>query len=189
MPIAIPSRQPLSRPDLRFELRPCGYAPSAEVYAAANESHEHVAPWMDWLTPQYAEADAVAWSALVLTQWHAGTAFEFHIYDQVDGQLAGNCGLNRINDKDLVCNLGYWVRASKLRLGAARSATLLLRDFGFGTLGLNRLEIVVGTENLPSQRVAEGVGAVYEGVQHQRLRVGDRVLDAKMYALLRPLRQ
>lgn len=187
MAILIPKRRKLSAPELRFELRPYGDASAGEIYAAADESRGHVAPWMDWLKPGYSVADAAAWRALAVGHWATGSAFEFLIYDREDGEIAGSGGLNEINHKDLVCNLGYWVRASKLRLGAAHAATLLLRDFGFHELRLNRLEIVVATGNLPSQRVAESVGAIFEGVQHQRLKVREQILDARMYALLNPL--
>jgi RimJ/RimL family protein N-acetyltransferase len=54
-------------------------------------------------------------------------------------------------------------------------------------LELNRLEIVVAVGNQPSSCVAESVGAEFEGVQRQRIRVQETVHDAKMYALLRPI--
>ena len=82
--------------------------------------------------------------------------------------------------------LGYWVRASRIGEGATRQAALLLRDFGFGTVGLNRLEIVVADGNGFSRKVAESVGAVYEGLQRLRLKVGDVAHDAHMYAFLNP---
>ncbi len=60
-----------------------------------------------------------------------------------------------------------------------------MRDFGLEDLGLNRVEIVVAPGNEASQRVAQAAGALYEGILHQRLRVGETVYDAEMYALLR----
>jgi RimJ/RimL family protein N-acetyltransferase len=142
---------------------------------------------MAWLTPEYGWTAARTWVIEAMRTWDGGTACEFLIRDREDGQIAGSCGLNSINRKDMVCNLGYWVRAAKLRLGAATQATLLLRDFGFRVLKLNRIEIVVATSNLPSQRVAEKVGATCEGIQQQRIRVDQQVHDARMYALLRGL--
>ena len=105
--------------------------------------------------------------------------------DREDGSLAGSCGISEISRKYLMGNVGYWVRASKLNLGAARQAVQLLKEFGLEDLGLNRMEIVVAAGNEPSQRVAQAAGALYEGILHQRLRVGQTVHDAEMYALLR----
>lgn len=186
-PTAPIPRVSLSRSNFRFELRPYSADCTPATYAAAAESITHVSPWMDWLTPAYTIEDTFNWVAFAIQSWDARKACEFVIYDRTDGQVAGSCGLNQIDWTNLVCNLGYWVRASKLRLGAAQQAAQLLRDFGFSILRMNRIEIVAATGNRPSQRVAESIGALDEGIQRQRLRVGPAVYDAKMYALLRPL--
>jgi RimJ/RimL family protein N-acetyltransferase len=104
--------------------------------------------------------------------------------DVKDQSIVGSCGLNCLNRKDLVCNLGYWVRASRLGQGAAKQAALLRHNFGFQTLVFNRLEIVGAVGNSYSQRVAESVGAQYEGIPRLRLKVGDVVHDVHMYALI-----
>jgi RimJ/RimL family protein N-acetyltransferase len=139
---------------------------------------------MDWLTPGYTREDSYVWACAAAADWDKGSACEFVIVDSTDGVLSGCCGLNRINEKDLVCNLGYWVRESKLRKGAATEATRLLAAFGHGELGLRRIEIVIATGNLPSRKVAEKLGATYEGIQRMRLKIGDLSHDAHMYALL-----
>lgn len=179
-------RVTLSRANFRFELRPYQADSIHSTFDAADESRAHVAQWMDWLSPDYGIGHAHSWVSQAIEGWDGLRACEFLIYDRSDGQVAGACGLNQIDWSNLVANLGYWVRTSKLRLGAASQAAILLRDFGFTFLHLNRIEIVVATGNLPSQRVAESIGALDEGIQRQRLRVGTAVHDARMYALLRP---
>ena len=106
------------------------------------------------------------------------------IVDSTDDVVSGCCGLNGINQKDLVCNLGYWVRESKIRQGAATEAARLLATFGHGELRLRRLEIVIAVGNSASRKVAEKLGATYEGIQRMRIKVGDLSHDAHMYALL-----
>jgi len=56
--------------------------------------------------------------------------------------------------------------------------------FGFRNLDLNRLEILIAVDNRASQRVAEKVGAVREGVLRNRLVVRDKVHDAVMFSLI-----
>ena len=48
---------------------------------------------------------------------------------------------------------------------------------------LTRLEIVVPVGNVRSQRVAEKLGAHYEGIARQRLRVKGESVDAWQYSL------
>jgi ribosomal-protein-serine acetyltransferase len=56
--------------------------------------------------------------------------------------------------------------------------------FGFEELKLNRIEIVVATGNHRSQKVAEKVGAVCEGVLRRRLMVRETIYDAVMFSLV-----
>ena len=167
-----------------FNIRPYQLEDVAEIYAASDESRNHVGKWMGWMVPDYSQKDAQAWVEHAVSAWESGSEYEHVIVDAHNQGIVGSCGLNCLNRKDLVSNLGYWVRASRLGQGAAKQAALLLRDFGFRTLGYNRLEIVVAVGNSHSQRVAESVGAQYEGIQRMRLKVGEVAHDAHMYALI-----
>ena len=169
-----------------FAIRPYRLEDIDAVYSAADESREHVARWMGWMTPMYSREDAANWVELAVACWESGTSYEHLIIETADGAIVGSCGLNQLNRVNGVCNLGYWVRSSRLGQGAARQAALLLRDFGFATLGLNRLEIVVADGNHFSRKVAESTGAVHEGLQQLRLKVGEISHDAHVYALLNP---
>ncbi|MGJ8698135.1 MAG: GNAT family N-acetyltransferase [Verrucomicrobiaceae bacterium] len=168
-----------------FSVRPYRLEDVEEIFEAAEESREHVAPWMDWLTPDYAMEDARTWVEFAVKSREDRTGYFFVVVDDADGAVVGSCGLNLINWKDRYCNLGYWVRKTSLGKGAARQATLHLRDFGFGELGMNRLEIVVGDGNGASRGVAEAVGAAYEGLLKKRITIWGKGHDAHMYALVR----
>ena len=168
-----------------FEIRESCLNDVEELFQAVEESREHVAKWMPWLTPGYGEKEAKQWIEFTIKSREEGTAHEFLIVESSSGEIAGACGLNSVNKLDAFCNLGYWVRKRFLGQGAALQATNLLRDFGFEELGLNRLEIVVAEPNVASRRVAEKSGAVYEGIRQARLRVGEKVYNAHMYALIR----
>lgn len=157
-----------------------------EVCAASIESRAEIAPWMGWMTPEYSRADTEKWVAQAISTWENEEAYEHLIIDSADGAIVGSCGLNHLNRVNGTCNLGYWVRTSRHGEGAACQASLLLRDFGFEMLGLNRLEIVAAVGNEFSRKVAENTGAVYEGISRLRLKVGDVSHDAHMFALLNP---
>src|SRR6266513_3033414 len=112
-------RRSLTRDGFRFWLRPCQEGDGNALYAAADESRARVGQWMDWLTPAYTRDDARDWARATAADWGKGSRCEFVIVDSTDDTVSGCCGLNGINQKDLVCNLGYWVRESKIRQGAA----------------------------------------------------------------------
>lgn len=168
-----------------FSIRPYQLEDVDAVYAMSDESREHVARWMGWMTPSYSRDDAARWVEQAVGSWEREEAYE-HLIIDADGALVGSCGLNQLDRANGNCNLGYWVRVSRLGEGAARQAAMLLRDFGFNTLGLNRLEIVVAVGNEFSRRVALSTGAVDEGIRAMALKIGEFSHDAHVHALLNP---
>jgi ribosomal-protein-serine acetyltransferase len=170
----------------RFHIRPYLLADIPEIFDAVEESREHVARWMSWLTPEYDLEVTGVWVRGCINNW-GESDYNHLIIETGTGNIAGSCGLNHLNKIDLVCNLGYWVRSSFLRQGAAREATLLIRDFAFQELDFQRLEIVVADGNDASRKVAESCNALYEGLQRSRLQVGGKPTNAHMYALIKPI--
>ncbi len=83
-----------------------------------------------------------------------------------------------------MANLGYWVRTARTGRGIATAVVLLLADFGFKELKLNRIEIMVDIENKRSQRVAEKTGAVREGILRNRLIIHNKVRDVVLFSLI-----
>lgn len=162
-------------------LRPFRPDNAADFYAAARESIAEVYPWLPWCHPDYTIEESTTWIAQCAERWRDGTSYNFAITDARDGSCLGGCGLNHLNQVDRVANLGYWVRTSQTRRGVATTATRLLARFGFEELKLNRIEIIVATGNLTSQRVAEKAGTTREGILRNRLVVRVRVPDTIVF--------
>ena len=167
-----------------LRLRRCRPSDAEPVYEAVRESIEEVAPWMAWCHPGYSLDDSRTWFDSRAEAWERGAEFDFVIVDESDNSLLGICGLNHINAEERFANLGYWVRTTRTRQGIATAAIPLIARFGFETLNLNRIEIVVATGNLPSQKVAEKAGALREGILRQRLVAREQILDAVMFSLV-----
>jgi RimJ/RimL family protein N-acetyltransferase len=60
----------------------------------------------------------------------------------------------------------------------------LISAWGFGSLGLERIDLFAATGNLPSQRVAERAGFTREGILRAYMRGRDGQLDAVAFGLL-----
>jgi RimJ/RimL family protein N-acetyltransferase len=155
------------------------------LYEAARESAgESFTWWMPWCHADYTLEES---SQFVLSRdeaWSKGKEFDFAIFDVDTGAFLGGVGLNQINRQHGFANLGYWIRASSMGHGVASAAALLAARFAFQELGLNRVEIVIATENIRSRRVAEKTGAKWEGVLRGRLIIGGRLHDAVMYSIV-----
>jgi ribosomal-protein-serine acetyltransferase len=166
-------------------LRPPAEADVDDVFAAVRESLPELLPWMAWSHPDYQRIETAEWIRSAGQSWANDTEYSFLIHDSADGAFLGTCGLNALDRLNRWANLGYWVRTGATRRGIATRAATLLAEFGFRELGLDRIEILAATANVPSQRVADKVGTVREGVLRRRLRVGEASYDAAVFSLTR----
>lgn len=166
-----------------LHLRPWRACDADAMYAAIHDSRESIGRWLPWCHPAYSLKDAEAWIAHCQNTWQLGEQYAFVAIDSC-GQLFGSMDI-KLHDRRIKCgNIGYWIRQSRQRLGVCPRAVALLAGFGFSVLDLQRLEILAAVENLPSRRVAEKVGARFEGIARQRLAVQGRPCDAAVYSLI-----
>ena len=167
----------------RFILRPYLQGDCAAMSAGVRESAATVGRWMTWAKPDFSEYDAACWFAHCDHARATGTAHEFGIFD-ADGHFVGACGLNQFSAVNKMCNLGYWVRQSRQRAGAATAAVLALRDLGFNRLGLARIEIVVAEGNTASLGVARKAGAEHECLARSRLQIHGKPFAAHVFSFV-----
>ncbi|MDQ2747599.1 MAG: GNAT family N-acetyltransferase [Acidobacteriota bacterium] len=141
--------------------------------------------WMPWCRENYEFSESESFIEKVQENWKDETQFGFAIFDAETNEFLGGTGLNQPNTAHKFYNLGYWVRTSKQNRGAASEAARLLAEIAFEDLPINRIEILIAIENIPSQKAAEKSGAAHEGVLRKRLIIGDRIHDAAMFSFVR----
>ncbi len=151
---------------------------------AVHASVETVGPWLPWCHADYSIEDAAHWILHCQSGLAAGDHFAFAVFDKLSGELMGAAGLNQHDRLHRRANLGYWVRESCQRQGVGTAAVPLVAKFGFETLGLIRIEIVILPDNQASRRTAEKSGAIFEAISRQRLWVSGKARDAAIYALI-----
>lgn len=167
-----------------IRIRPLQIEDASSLYAAIKESASQLSQWMTWVTPDYSPEDCRAFIARSVRAWELGESFTFGIFDTRDQSLAGSIALNHLNRAHSFANVGYWVRASRTRGGIGSAAASAVAKFGFDVLGLDRLEFIIPTTNIASQRVAQRAGAKFEGILRNRLVLSGQTLDATVYSLV-----
>lgn len=156
------------------------------LYSAASESVATVGPWLPWLTAQYTLVDSEQWTAESAEHWRARTEFRFGVFDSGDPRrCVGGVGLNHLNRMHGFANLGYWVRSSATGQGIAVRAARRAACFGLTTGALGRIEILTAVDNAASQRIADRLGASFEGVLRDRLLIRGQWIPARLYSLVR----
>jgi RimJ/RimL family protein N-acetyltransferase len=165
-------------------IRPFEFGEEHELHAAVQESLPQLYPWMSWATERYTLNVARDFITITRAEWSRGTMYSFAITSATTGELLGGSGLSHFHPIYKFCNLGYWVRTPKQGNGIAVRATKLAAQFAFERANAIRAEIVIAVGNEASKRVAEKVGAHYEGVMLNRMTVRENIYDAHMFSLL-----
>ena len=116
--------------------------------------------------------------------WHKDEAYVFGIIEKRSDCFAGCMGLHPIPDH-FRAEVGYWIGKPFWGRGLATTALRLLIQFGFETLGLNRIEAGHFEHNTASGRVMQKANMRFEGVRRQAFWHRDHFKDAHWYAILR----
>jgi ribosomal-protein-serine acetyltransferase len=154
------------------------------LHQAVQESLAELSPWMSWATKGYTQEVAQNFVTISRAEWSKGGIYGFAILNAQTGEFVGGCGLSHIHPVYHFCNLGYWIRSPQHGHGYAGRAAKLVAKFAFEKLNLIRTEIVIAKDNEASKRVAEKIGAHYEGILLNRMVVGKLIYDAHMFSLV-----
>jgi ribosomal-protein-serine acetyltransferase len=80
--------------------------------------------------------------------------------------------------------IGYWLDEGQQGKGLMTAAVRLLVDHALSVWQLNRVEIIVATENRRSRAIPERLGFREEGMLQQYQFVNGRYLDCVSYSML-----
>jgi ribosomal-protein-serine acetyltransferase len=165
-------------------LRPFNFGEEDELYSAVHSSLPELSPWMSWANESYTKESASNYITVTRAEWSRGAIYVFAVTDSKTDEILGACSLSHIHPIYKFCNLGYWIKTSRRGNGLAGRAALMTARFAFERIKLIRAEIVIAVGNEASKRVAEKIGAHYEGVLLNRMTVGQSIYDAHMFSLL-----
>ena len=168
-----------------YEVRRFVPSDAPSFLSAVKASMAELSYWMPWCKPDYALHDAEAWIKFTLDSWARETEFPLGVFETSTGSVIGGTGIHHLNKPYRIGSIGYWVSTPYVGRGIAQFAAKRSALIGFDDLGLTRMEIVVLTNNLASQRVAEALGATRECQARNRLYFHGKPHDAVVYSLVR----
>ena len=101
-----------------------------------------------------------------------------------DGAMIGICTLFAYSKQCRRAEVGYGLAAHAWGRAYMDEGLRALLGYGFGPLGLNRVEADIDPRNEASARSLERLGFQNEGLLRERWIVGDEVSDTALYGLL-----
>ena len=131
----------------------------------------------------YTEADAQAYFDAQELGRRRGEQLELAVVDPGDRTVLGCVALYDVDLAARQASIGYWLAAPARGRGVATRAVRLLVRWGFAELGLARLELTCGPDNVASQRVAERCGFTREALLRSHMPFKGGLRDTIVYVL------
>ena len=99
--------------------------------------------------------------------------------------LAGVISFHSPNFNNKVAEIGYWIAKEHRGKSIGTTAVKVLTNFGFETMGWNRIEAMIDHDNEASKKVVTRAGYEHEGLLRQRvIRADGDVIDMDIFAAL-----
>lgn len=170
---------------VRVALRRPREADRAEFSALVVASHEFLARWAQGAPPAE-DPEGLRWFDATLAQAASGRSEKLFVVRARDGALLGALNFNEIvRGAFESAYLGYWIGAAHARQGLMGEALELALTWGFGPLGLHRMEANIQPGNEPSIALVRRAGFVREGFSERYLKVGGVWRDHERWAITR----
>ena len=176
---AVPRRTP------RLALRPFLRRDADPLVEAVRASLPELSRWLPWPHARYGRSDALRFIRDSGAAWEDGRAHDLAIRSHLDGAThLGNISVWPTSRREQTGEVGYWVRTDATRQGIATEAAARVLQVGFNELGLHRVVLRVAVGNQASERVAQKLGFVREGVLRKEVLVAGIWLDHTLWAML-----
>ncbi|WP_079507579.1 GNAT family N-acetyltransferase [Mesobacillus jeotgali] len=101
------------------------------------------------------------------------------------GKVVGTCGFHAIDIKHFKAEIGYELHPDYWGKGMMPEITKAILRFGFGTMGLNRIEALYHPNNEQSWNVLKKSGFEYEGTLRKRWLDKGKFVDAAIASIIK----
>ena len=154
------------------------------LLAAVRESLPELSRWLPWAHQGYTRDDATRFVRDSVQAWRENRAYDFAVTERDGVTHLGNVSIWHVSRGFHVGEIGYWVRTDRTGRGIATEVTARMLQVGFDRLGMHRIVLRIAVGNRGSERVAEKLDFVKEGVLREELKVRGQWLDHTVWSML-----
>ncbi len=167
-------------------LRRVAIADRENWLALRRESKSFLQPWEPlWDSQVLTRAGFSRFCNYHTSGWKDGHLRGFLIFSNQTDTLLGGITLSNIRyGANMSANLGYWIGKPHARKGYMQEAIILILDYAFISLGLNRVEASCMPDNRPSSRLLLKNKFVNEGEARAYLHINGVWEDHLLFAIL-----
>ena len=108
--------------------------------------------------PHSSKSFTVAHIRYLQNQYKKASFFDWALIDKKSRKMIGTCGFTEIYEKELRAEIGYVLSPAFHRKGLASEAVKRVLDYGFFTLGLEKISARFMGDNVASRKLLEKFG-------------------------------
>ncbi|MBM7703960.1 GNAT family N-acetyltransferase [Metabacillus iocasae] len=147
-----------------------------------NESRDYLRSWLPWVDGIQHASDYDD----IIPQWYNqyldNQGFQAVIVYQ--NQIVGMVGFHGINWANQSTSIGYWIGERFQNKGIMTKSVVTCLSYAFAILGLHRVEIRCGVNNVKSRAIPERLGFTHEGTARDGEYLYNHYHDLAIYSLL-----
>ena len=156
---------------------------SQSIFEMVDKNRTHLRPWLPFVdrmqTVEFAE------NFVKGTMQRNNDASEFAFVIVENEKVIVRIGVYKIDNQNRIGEIGYWIIEGSQGKGIVTKSCKAMIDFCFSDLGLNRIEIKCGIENVKSKTIPEKLNFTKEGIIRQGEQLYDKFIDLNLYSLLK----
>ncbi len=150
-----------------------------------NFSASEVVELTAWEAPRDLEAARAEIEQFCTLPWREGTGIRWGITLRGSNEPIGTLGYHGwVQGRDRRARMGYDLLAEHRGMGIMTEAMGVALAYGFKTMTLHRVEVLVDPRNVPSIRLAERLGFHLDAHLRQSTRFRDTFQDDLVFSLL-----
>jgi ribosomal-protein-serine acetyltransferase len=153
-----------------------------ELFWMVDSNREHLRRWLPWVDGMHSVLQYPTIIQMWLRQFSENNGYNLGI--RYRGTLAGTISLHGMDWRNAQCSMGYYLSENMQGKGIMTRAAQAIINHAFFELGLNRIEIRCGRDNLKSQAIPVRLGFQFEGIIHDGELINAVFHDLLVYSML-----
>lgn len=152
-----------------------------ERYRIIDTNREFLKKWLGWLDFYHSSQDVIDFTNVCLNNEKKQISLPLAIYYKE--KFAGSIELKDLDFKNKKTEIGYWLAEEFTGKGIMTRSTKIMVDYAFDNLELNKITILVATENFASQAIPERLGFIKEGTLSDNECLYGKFVDNYIYGM------
>lgn len=169
--------------DDNIQLEPTAIKHANELYEAVDKNRQHLSEFLPWVSKMQSAADFQQYIENCEALYRQKKEISFVVL--LDHEAVGRIGLHHLNMENKSGSIGYWLTKNAEGKGIIINSCKRLINYGFGQLGLHRIEIKAAINNVKSQSIPRKLNFTKEGILREAELVNGVYLDLALYSILR----